>query len=71
MLTEAVWVDYYVDQGDLVQGIKLVNDAVKGFNDKREVTWIPPSEPGIANVWAVLHDARGGASVAQRLVRVE
>lgn len=71
MLTESVWVDYYADGGDLVRDIKLVNDAVKGFNDNREVTWIPPSEAGVVNLWAVLHDARGGASVAQRLVRVE
>jgi hypothetical protein len=70
-LTEAVWVDYYADQGDLQPGIKLVNDAVKGFNEKREVTWIPPAEPTVVNLWAVLHDARGGAAVAHRLVRVE
>ena len=70
-LTEVVWVDYFADQGDFKRGIKLVNDAVEGFNDEREVKWIPPSEPGVATLWAVLHDARGGASVVQRLVRVE
>lgn len=70
-LTEVVWVDYFADQGNFEADIKLVNDAVEGFFDDREVKWIPPPEPGIATLWAVLHDARGGASVMQRLIRVE
>ncbi|MCC6557741.1 MAG: hypothetical protein IT372_32720 [Polyangiaceae bacterium] len=70
-LTEVVWVDYFADQGDLVSGVKLVNDAVEGYNDEHEVKWIPPDAPGVATIWAVLHDARGGSSVTQRFVRVE
>jgi hypothetical protein len=70
-LTEVVWVSYFADLGDLQSPIKLVNDAVTGFNDEHETQWIPPSEPGLATIWAVLRDARGGSSVVRRSIRVE
>lgn len=70
-LTEAVWVDYYADGGDIGAPVKLVNDAVEGFNEELETEWTPPSEPGDYFVWAVVHDARGGASVIERLITVE
>jgi hypothetical protein len=70
-LTEVVWVNYYSDQGDFSPGIKLVNDAVQGYNDDHAVKWIPPAEPGVASIWAVVRDARGGASIIQRFIRVE
>lgn len=70
-LSEIVWVNYYADQGDLDRGIKLVNDAVQGYNDEHSVKWIPPSEPGVASIWAVVRDARGGTSVLRRFIRVE
>ncbi|AKT41964.1 hypothetical protein [Chondromyces crocatus] len=70
-LTEVVWVNYYTDQGELRADTQLVNDAVNGFNPDTQATWIPPPEPGIATIWAVLRDARGGSSVVQRRIRVE
>jgi hypothetical protein len=70
-LTEAVWVDYYADGGDLGSAVKLVNDAVEGYNPEHESEWTPPSEPGDYFVWAVVHDARGGASVIERVITVE
>jgi len=70
-LTEAVWISYFADRGDIAPGIKLVNDAVTGFNPDLGTQWLPPAEPGIATVWAVLRDARGGSSVLQRFIRVE
>ncbi|MEJ7728867.1 MAG: hypothetical protein WKG00_06605 [Polyangiaceae bacterium] len=70
-LTEAVWVDYYSDGGDLGSAVKLVNDAVEGYNPEHESEWTPPSEPGDYFVWAVVHDARGGASVIERVLTVE
>jgi hypothetical protein len=70
-LTEAVWVDYYSDGGDLGSAVKLVNDAVEGYNPEHETEWTPPSEPGDYFVWAVVHDARGGASVIERIITVE
>jgi hypothetical protein len=71
VLTEAVWVDYYSDGGDLGSAVKLVNDPVEGYNPEHESEWTPPSEPGDYFVWAVVHDARGGASVIERVITVE
>lgn len=70
-LTETIWVSYFSDAGDLSPGIKLVNDPVNGFNPDVEVTFIPPNEPGITTVWAVLRDARGGSHIVRRFIRVE
>ncbi|MGK4006013.1 hypothetical protein WMF31_25570 [Sorangium sp. So ce1036] len=70
-LKEILWVDYFADQGDLDGSIKLVSDAATGYIEDHAVKWIPPAEPGIATLTAVLRDARGGASVVRRLVRVE
>jgi hypothetical protein len=69
--TEVVWVDYYADLGDLSGATKLVNDAKEGYLAEHEATWYPPAEPGLATLWAVVHDARGGTSIVQRFVRVE
>lgn len=70
-LNEIVWVNYFADLGDIDGGIKLVSDASRGYLGDHAVTWIPPAEPGIATITAVVRDARGGSSVVQRLVRVE
>ena len=58
-LTEPVWVDYDADGGDLESSVKLLSDALTGYNDDHKVEWIPPDKPGLYNVWAVVHDARG------------
>ncbi|XXX80493.1 hypothetical protein WMF30_17165 [Sorangium sp. So ce134] len=70
-LKEIVWINYFTDVGDLDGGIKLVSDAAEGYLGDHAVKWIPPAEPGIATITAVLRDARGGSSVVQRLVRVK
>jgi hypothetical protein len=70
-LTEAVWVSYFVDRGDISPGIKLVNDAVAGFNPNIATSFLPPAEAGFATIWAVVRDARGGTGVIKRMVRVE
>lgn len=70
-MKEVVWVNYFADQGDLDRGIKLVSDAVKGSLDKHSVKWIPPAEPGVVTLTAVVRDARGGAAVVQRTVQVD
>jgi hypothetical protein len=70
-LTETLWVSYFSDAGDISPGIKLVNDAVTGFNPQLGVTFIPPPDPGITTVWAVLRDARGGSHILRRFIRVE
>jgi hypothetical protein len=70
-LTEAVWISYFVDRGDIAPGIKLVNDAVAGFNPNIETSFLPPANAGFATIWAVIRDARGGTGVIKRMVRVE
>jgi hypothetical protein len=70
-LFESVWVDYYVDGGDLASGIKLLNDPVTGFVSDRSVAWYAPATPGRVTVWAVVHDSRGGTSVLRRFVVVD
>jgi hypothetical protein len=70
-LTETLWVSYFSDAGDISPGIKLVNDPVSGFNGELAVTFIPPPEPGITTIWAVLRDARGGSHILTRFIRVE
>lgn len=71
VLRETLWIDYFADRGDFDSDIKLVNDAVKGPVSDRQVKWIAPPEPGLATLWAVLRDARGGSSIVTRYVRVE
>jgi hypothetical protein len=71
-LYEAVWVNYYVDGGDLVGGdTQLLYGQVQGYNAEHKTQWAPPEKPGLYTIWAVVRDSRGGASVHSRLVRVE
>ena len=70
-LREVVWVDYYVDGGELSADVALLSEASTGYNDDHSVTWLPPDAPGVYAVWAVVHDNRGGTSVTRRFVRVE
>ena len=70
-LTEPVWVDYYADGGDLESSVKLVSDALAGYNDDHSVEWLPPDKPGLYNVWAVVHDARGGSAIVSREILVQ
>ncbi len=70
-LEEIVWVSYFTDGGDVSPSLALVNDATKGYQDEFQTEWVPPSEPGTYNIWAVVRDQRGGSSVMRRTVRVE
>lgn len=65
---EAVWVDYYVDNGDLSNDVKLVVDPTTGETSDHTVGYIGMPQPGTANLWVVLHDARGGAAIAHRKI---
>ncbi|XYI02636.1 hypothetical protein ACMHYB_23925 [Sorangium sp. So ce1128] len=71
LVREAIWVDYYADKGEFDGTRSLVSDTVTGYREDHAVTWIPPSEPGLVSLWAVVHDSRGGVSVTRRFVRVE
>lgn len=70
-LTETVWVDYLTDTGDLDGDIKLINDPQTGYLENHFGRWLPPAEPGISTIWAVVRDARGGGTVVKRQVKVE
>jgi hypothetical protein len=70
-LHEVVWVDYFADKGDFDSEVRLVSDATTGILPDHSTSWIAPQAPGLATVWAVVHDARGGATVSQRYIKVE
>ena len=70
-LKEVVWVDYFADKGDFDSDVRLVSDATTGLIADHSTNWIAPTEPGLVTVTAVVHDARGGATVLQRFISVE
>ncbi|MEP7127176.1 MAG: hypothetical protein ABJE95_39950 [Byssovorax sp.] len=70
-LKEVVWVDYFSDTGDFDSDVRLVNDATTGLIADHSTNWIAPTEPGLASIWAVVHDARGGVTTLQRYIKVE
>ena len=70
-LKEVVWVDYFADRGDFDADVSLVNDATTGLIADHSAMWIPPPEPGVVSVWAVVHDARGGVTTLQRYINVQ
>jgi hypothetical protein len=70
-LREVVWVGYFAEKGSFEGSITLLNDAKTGLTDGHEVKWLPPETPGRVSLWAVVRDARGGATVLQRYVQVE
>lgn len=69
-LREIVWVNYFADQGDLSSDTMLVSGAVEGYHEDHGSRWLPPAEPGIANIWVVLRDSRGGSETKWVRVRV-
>jgi hypothetical protein len=69
-LREVVWVGYYTDGGQFDSATKLVSDASKGIQRQHETVWVPPEEPGLYTVWAVVRDNRGGSTIVQQLVEV-
>lgn len=70
-LKEVVWVDYFADRGNLDTPTTLVSDATTGYIKKHSTKYVAPAEPGPVNVWAVVHDSRGGQSIIQRYLRVK
>ena len=69
-LHEAVWVDYFADQGDINSTVALVSDAPLGIQKGFATLWTPPPTPGRAKLWAVVHDSRGGVTPIERTVWV-
>jgi len=68
---EQLWLNYYVDRGSIAPDAKLVNDATEGWNPEQQGEFRAPAEPGMAAVWAVVHDNRGGVDFARFTIKVE
>jgi hypothetical protein len=65
---EQSWINYYVDRGSLKSAARLLNDATSGWNPDFGTKFYAPKDPGPVNLWAVVHDNRGGQSwIAVRL----
>ncbi len=69
-LGEQLWLDWYVDSGSVSHSLRLVNDAQKGWNDDLDTVWTPGA-PGLAHLWVVVHDNRGGTAWRERRVVVD
>jgi len=67
---EQQWINYYVDRGSLRSGVRLLNDAQKGFNEDFGTDFFAPKEPGPVTIWAVAHDNRGGTSWTRTHVQI-
>lgn len=58
-VTEQMWVNYYVDRGGMSE-VRLLNDTSSGWNAKYRGELRAPKETGPLQIWAVVHDNRGG-----------
>lgn len=68
---EAVWVDYLYTGGNFTDsGIKLITGVTEGYKPDHKTQWVPPKEPGLYTLTAIVRDTRGGATVISRDVRV-
>ena len=66
-----MWIDYYSDRGTINHAAKSLRDAALGWFPDNGSTWTPPSDPGPVNIWAVVHDNRGGTSWVRLQICVE
>lgn len=67
---EQMWIDYYTDRGSLNHAVRNLHDANLGWFDDYAVSWTPPSDAGPVNLWAVVHDNRGGTAWVRLVVCV-
>jgi len=63
-VSEQMWVNYYVDRGGMSE-VRLVNDSTSGWNPKYRGELRAPKAAGPLQIWAVLHDNRGGMDFAR------
>jgi hypothetical protein len=69
-VSEQMWVNYYVDHGGMSE-VRLVNDSTTGWNEKYRGELHAPKDPGYVQVWAVLHDNRGGMDFTRVTLKVK
>jgi len=60
-----MWVNYYGSDGEVSQEVKLLNDATEGWNEDSDTEYRAGKQPGVAYLWSVAHDNRGGAEWAR------
>ena len=68
---EQMWINYYTDKGAFKSAVRLLNDATNGWNDDYGTEFYAPKEPGLARIWAVAHDNRGGMSWSGITLKVQ
>jgi hypothetical protein len=61
-LHEQMWVAFYTTRGDLKSGLRLVNDATRGWNESNGTEYTAPAEAGPVRIFGVVHDNRGGTA---------
>jgi hypothetical protein len=57
---EQMWINYYATRGAVKSDARLLNDATQGWNPDYGTEFYAPKTPGPVQVWAVVHDNRGG-----------
>lgn len=68
--SEQMWINYYLDRGEFGRDLRLLNDAVEGWNRDYAAEY-QPKEAGTAYLWAVIHDNRGGTDWVRARVCIE
>jgi hypothetical protein len=68
---EQQWIDYYSTRGRFRSATKLLNDATTGLNAKYYTDFFAPKAKGPVQVWAVVHDNRGGQAWAGITIQVQ
>lgn len=63
-VTEQMWINYYVDHGG-ISDARLLNDTNSGWNNEYRAQLRAPKDAGPVQVWAVIHDNRGGMDFAR------
>jgi hypothetical protein len=70
-LEEQMWIDYYVDGGSVDSPARLLNGATSGWNSDFGTTFRAPKKTGPVQIWAVVHDNRGGVNWVRQTVIVK
>lgn len=69
-LDEQMWINYYVDGGSVASDVRHLNDALRGWNTGYGTDFRAPRKKGPVNVWAVVHDNRGGVEWVRARIEV-
>lgn len=64
-LGEQMWINYYATGGEVAEEVRLLNDAVVGFNTDTATDYEPAEAAQVSYLWTVAHDNRGGTEWAR------